>query len=601
MYRNGQYEQAIPLLKQAHAENPEDFFIMVHLGVAYYGAGLYSAAVTTFERARQVNDQNPDLHYNLGNAYLAIQDWDKARESFTTVLQMDAGYVEAERALAKLEELQKDGIAKAEPTPKEEPPEPPPASRTQPKSGPPTLTKNVLLSPYCQAVLTNPSAVLHHVGRNGYQADEVENVILELREYINAITPQVAQFMSNLERAEVQVAYYKKMEQSIVDALVSAQKTAEDVKSEARERAQAIVTEAEEQAERLTQAAEEARRTAEEEREHVLDEAQQRALQLTQEAEALRTQAQQNAQTLLADAETKTQQMYAAAEEAERQAKERAEATLSEANEEAYNILQDAEEHKATAEREAAECRAQGERDAEQLRQQAREEAEQITLDAQSKAEQIVSEAEQIRTQMQQEAEETKSVAQREAEATKSAAQQEAERILADAESQAQELMQEVQTEVQRWRAIISDLQTQKQKVEQEWFALTNSFLARLQQEQQNLRMERRHEPRCQVRINVTIATDDTKNIAARSEDLSAHGLQLISDQNLAVGTPLTVAIEIPDSEQPIHCTGRVRWASALDDGGRSAFRLGVALTDLEEDDGQRLSSFLQTLAPPVS
>ncbi len=588
MYRNGQYEQAIPLLKQAHAENPEDFFIMVHLGVAYYGAGLYSAAVATFEKARQVNDQNPDLHYNLGNSYLAIQEWDKAREAFTTVLQIDAGYVEAERALTKLEELQKASGAQSEPQPKEDEPEPAPPVRPQPKLGPPTLTKNILLSPYCQAVLTNPSAVFHHVGRNGYQADEVENVLFELREYINAITPQVTKVISDLERAEGQIAYYKKMEQSIVDALVSAQKTAEDVKSEARERAQAIVTEAEERAEQLTHAAEEAHRAAEAERERLLDEAQQRALQLTQEAEALRTQAQRNAQTFLADAETKAQQMYAAAEEAERQAQERAEATLSEANEEAYRVLQEAEEHKAAAEREAAERRAQGEKDAEQLRQQAREDAEHIVSDAQSQAEQIVSEAEQIRTLAQQAAEETQSAAQREA-----------ERIIADAESEAQELIQEVQTEAQRWYAIISDLQTQKQKVEQEWFALTNSFLERLQQERQNLRMERR-EPRSQGRINVTLVTDDMENIAARSEDLSLHGLQLISDQNLAVGTPITVAIDLPDSNQPIYGTGRVRWANVLDDGGKSAFRLGVAFTDLEERDGQRLAAFLQTLAPPA-
>lgn len=560
---------------------------MVHLGVAYYGAGLYSAAVATFEKARQVNDQNPDLHYNLGNSYLAIQDWDKAREAFTTVLRIDAGYVEAERALAKLEELQKNQAAasvSASPEPS------PPASRTQPPSGLPTLTKNVLLSPYCQAVLTNPSVVLHHVGRNGYQADEVENVLFELREYINAIAPQVTKVMGDLERAEVQIAYYKKMEQSIVDALVSAQKTAEEVKAEARERAQAIVAEAEEQAARLTQAAEETRRAAEEERERLLDEAQQRALQLTQEAEALRTQAQSKASHLLADMEAKTQQMYAAAEAAERQAQERAAATLNEANEEAYRLLQDAEERKATAEREAAECRAQGAKDAEQLRQQAREEAKQIVADAQRQAEQIVAEAEAIRAQ-----------AQREAEAMKTDAERDAERIVADAESQAQALMQEVHSEAERWRAIISDLQAQKQKVEQEWFALTNSFLARLQQEQQNLRMERRREPRCQVRINVTIATEGAPNIAARSEDLSAHGLQLITDQNLAVGTPLTLAIEIPDSEPPIHCTGRVRWANALDDHGKSAFRLGIALTDLEGGDAARLSAFLRTLTPPVS
>ncbi|MCS6859224.1 MAG: DivIVA domain-containing protein [Abditibacteriales bacterium] len=578
MYRNGQYEQAIPLLKQAHAENPEDFFIMVHLGVAYYGAGLYSAAVAIFEKARQVNDQNPDLHYNLGNSYLAIQDWDKAREAFTAALRVDPTYVEAERALAKLAELQRN-LSPAEGDTPASPPQASPPSQAQPKSALPTFTKSVLLSPYCQAVLANPSAVLHHVGRSGYQADEVENVLFELREYINTIVPQVTKVMGDLERAEVQIAYYKKMEQSIADALISAQKTAEDIKAEARARAQGIVTEAEEHAARLAQAAEEVRHTAEQERERILDEAQQRALQLTQEAEALRAQAQQQAQALLAEAETKAQHIHAAAEAAERQARERAAATLREADEEAYRILQDAEEQKATAEQEAAACRALAEQEAEQLRQQAYADATQIIADAQNQAQHIIADADHIRRQ----------------------AQQEAERIRADAEAQAQALIQEAHSEVQHWRAIISDLQAQKQKVEQEWFALTNSFLARLQQEQQNLRMERRREPRCQVRINVTVIPDNAQPIAARSHDLSAHGLQLISDQNLAVGTPLQLMIEIPDSEQPIHCTGRVRWANALDDGGKSAFRLGVALTNLEEEDGQRLSAFLHTLTPPVN
>jgi cell division septum initiation protein DivIVA len=281
----------------------------------------------------------------------------------------------------------------------------------------------------------------------------------------------------------------------------------------------------------------------------------------------------------LNDAESKAQQIYAAAEKAEREAAERAQTTIREANDEAYKILQGAEDMQATTERQMTDLRAQTQQEVDELKKQAQHEAERI-----------IAAAELIRQQARQDAADITSNGQREA-----------DRLIAEAEGQAQDILQGVRSEAGRWHAIINDLQAQKQRVEQEWFALTNNFLARLQQEQQNLRMERRGEARCSLRVNVRISSENVKDVIARSEDLSAHGMRLVTDQNLPVGTSISLEMELPDGGEPVQCNGIVRWASALDGNGRNSFRLGISLSATHNEDAERLSKFLNTVAQPVN
>ena len=104
-----------------------------------------------------------------------------------------------------------------------------------------------------------------------------------------------------------------------------------------------------------------------------------------------------------------------------------------------------------------------------------------------------------------------------------------------------------------------------------------------------NTGTERRSELRLDEQATVFIefySADDEASAAPRvlicnSLDISANGIQIQIDQEVAVGSILRIGAELEGNEQALYLVGEVRWIKPADDG----FTIGFALYDAENTD----------------
>ena len=90
----------------------------------------------------------------------------------------------------------------------------------------------------------------------GYSEDEVDDFLDRVVADFEALLKENAQLRQDIEELRGRVEQYRQLENTLHNALIVAQETAEEVKQSARKEAQLIVREAEEEAARIVKAAE---------------------------------------------------------------------------------------------------------------------------------------------------------------------------------------------------------------------------------------------------------------------------------------------------------------------------------------------------------
>jgi len=65
-----------------------------------YNAGRFAEAAETLREAAVQKPEDPELHYRLGDAYSALNDYPRAREAYTRALSLKPGYAPASNNLA---------------------------------------------------------------------------------------------------------------------------------------------------------------------------------------------------------------------------------------------------------------------------------------------------------------------------------------------------------------------------------------------------------------------------------------------------------------------------------------------------------------------
>ena len=90
-YREKDYEAALKHFIDAQLDAPDDPEILYNLGNAYYRAGDFDLAAGSFESAAASGDARirHDALFNLGNANFRRQDYRRAVENYAAVLKMD--------------------------------------------------------------------------------------------------------------------------------------------------------------------------------------------------------------------------------------------------------------------------------------------------------------------------------------------------------------------------------------------------------------------------------------------------------------------------------------------------------------------------------
>jgi tetratricopeptide (TPR) repeat protein len=90
-YKKTDYMNAIPYLKKAREENPEDGEAIQLLGIAFYLAGRPADAIAPLEKVQTwFPSANVDASYILGTCYIQTKDYPRARGAFAKMFGVSA-------------------------------------------------------------------------------------------------------------------------------------------------------------------------------------------------------------------------------------------------------------------------------------------------------------------------------------------------------------------------------------------------------------------------------------------------------------------------------------------------------------------------------
>jgi tetratricopeptide (TPR) repeat protein len=102
LFREGDYDKAIPVLEGASKQFPESYEAFVYLGAGYAQQGRHNASIGAFKKASEINPNSPRVHYNLGQAYEAAGVPREAWLEYKRALELDPSYGLARGALIAL-------------------------------------------------------------------------------------------------------------------------------------------------------------------------------------------------------------------------------------------------------------------------------------------------------------------------------------------------------------------------------------------------------------------------------------------------------------------------------------------------------------------
>ncbi len=112
-YHLGHYREAYRLLDTClwKRPDPQDPYLYQYFALSVYERNKFRLAADFFERALLLAEA-PELvkvlFYNLGNCYLALEDFEKAKLYYQKALEIDTYYLEAKKALKEVEKIIKD-------------------------------------------------------------------------------------------------------------------------------------------------------------------------------------------------------------------------------------------------------------------------------------------------------------------------------------------------------------------------------------------------------------------------------------------------------------------------------------------------------------
>jgi c-di-GMP-binding flagellar brake protein YcgR len=88
------------------------------------------------------------------------------------------------------------------------------------------------------------------------------------------------------------------------------------------------------------------------------------------------------------------------------------------------------------------------------------------------------------------------------------------------------------------------------------------------------------------------LSRNSSREFPAQTNDISANGIGLVTEENLSAQTPLEMWLAIPDKGQPLYTRAEVIWSNMLE---TNKYRVGVRL---EKADLMGLSRVLRIIDP---
>jgi tetratricopeptide (TPR) repeat protein len=114
LLQNKQYDEAIPVFQEASRDPRHKISALGRIGLCFYLKGWYADAIDVFNQAIEEYELTDDstakeLRYNLGRAYEAKGDTEKALEIYRRIAQLDFGYKDVRQRVDSLRKKQQGG------------------------------------------------------------------------------------------------------------------------------------------------------------------------------------------------------------------------------------------------------------------------------------------------------------------------------------------------------------------------------------------------------------------------------------------------------------------------------------------------------------
>ncbi len=114
LVENKQYDEAIPLYQEAQRDPRHRITSMGKIGLCFYLKGWYKDAIDVFNQAIDSYEIKEDsvakeLRYNLGKAYEASGEEDKALEIYRKIAQLDFSYRDVRQRVDQLRKEKQEG------------------------------------------------------------------------------------------------------------------------------------------------------------------------------------------------------------------------------------------------------------------------------------------------------------------------------------------------------------------------------------------------------------------------------------------------------------------------------------------------------------
>jgi tetratricopeptide (TPR) repeat protein len=114
LLQNKQYDEAIPLFQDASRDPRNKISALGKIGLCFYLKGWFADAIDVFNQAIEAYEITDDstakeMRYNLGRAYEAMGDTEKALDIYRKIAQLDFAYKDVRQRVDALRKKQQDG------------------------------------------------------------------------------------------------------------------------------------------------------------------------------------------------------------------------------------------------------------------------------------------------------------------------------------------------------------------------------------------------------------------------------------------------------------------------------------------------------------
>jgi len=98
------------------------------------------------------------------------------------------------------------------------------------------------------------------------------------------------------------------------------------------------------------------------------------------------------------------------------------------------------------------------------------------------------------------------------------------------------------------------------------------------------------------LKVHYTVQGDPKIVKTGITKDVSAGGVQLLTEEKIDIGNKIDLTVFIPEALNPVHLAGIAVWVKEIRSEEKSRYCTGIEFTKIEEDNKNTFLKFLCNL-----